>query len=120
VLGQAAVDAKTNEITAIPELLTIAMLDIENSIITLDAMGCQQDIAKQIIKQKADYVLALKGNHSGTLRELAAWWHKSGREGLSQSSFTTCTETNAGHGPVETRTCEQLLVDKNWLAKAYQ
>jgi predicted transposase YbfD/YdcC len=43
-LGQTAVDSKTNEITAIPELLT--MLDIENSIITLDAMGCQQDIAK--------------------------------------------------------------------------
>jgi predicted transposase YbfD/YdcC len=43
---------KTDEITAIPELLT--MLDIENSIITLDAMGCQQDIAKQIIKHKAN------------------------------------------------------------------
>jgi len=41
------------------------MLTIENSIITLDAMGCQQEIVKQIIKQKADYMLALKGNHSG-------------------------------------------------------
>ena len=59
VLEQTAVDSKTNEITAIPELLT--MLDIENSIITLDAMSCQQAIAKQIIKQKADYILALKG-----------------------------------------------------------
>ena len=45
------------------------MLDIENSIITLDAMGCQQEIAKQIIKQKADYILALKGNHSGMQSE---------------------------------------------------
>jgi len=44
VLGQTAVDSKTNEITAIPELLT--MLDIEDSIITLDAMGCQQEISK--------------------------------------------------------------------------
>jgi len=79
VLGQTAVDNKTNEITAIPELLT--MLDIENSIITLDAMGCQQGIAKQTIKQKADYILALKGNHSGMQGELAAWWHKSEREG---------------------------------------
>ena len=59
VLGQTAVDAKTNEITAIPELLSL--LDIENSIITLDAMGCQKEIAKQIIQQKADYILALKG-----------------------------------------------------------
>lgn len=74
VLGQVAVDAKTNEITAIPELLN--MLDIENSIITLDAMGCQKEIAKQIIEQKADYILALKGNHSGTQSELEAWWHK--------------------------------------------
>lgn len=96
------------------------MLDIENSIITLNAMGCQQDMAKQIIKHKANYILALKGNHSGMQGELAAWWHKSEREGLSQSSFTKHTETNTGHGRVETRTCELLLVDKNWLAKAYQ
>lgn len=52
------------------------MLDIENSIITLDAMGCQKAIPEQIIKQKADYVLALKGNHSGMQAELEAWWHK--------------------------------------------
>ena len=50
VLGQRAVDSKSNEITAIPELLNL--LDIENSIITLDAMGCQKEIATQIIKQK--------------------------------------------------------------------
>jgi predicted transposase YbfD/YdcC len=61
VLGQTTVDSKTNEIIAIPELLT--MLDIENSIITLDDMGCQQEIAKQIIKHKADYILPLKSNH---------------------------------------------------------
>jgi predicted transposase YbfD/YdcC len=59
------------------------MLDIENSIITLDAMGCQREIAQQVVKQKADYILALKGNHSGMQAELAAWWHKSVREGLS-------------------------------------
>jgi predicted transposase YbfD/YdcC len=80
VLGQVAVDNKSNEITTIPELLT--MLDIENSIITLDAIGCQREIAQQIVKQKADYILALKGNHSGMQAELAAWWHKSEREGL--------------------------------------
>ncbi len=48
------------------------MLDIENSIITLDAMGCQKEIAKQIIEQKADYILALKGNHSELQSELEA------------------------------------------------
>jgi len=118
VLGQTAVDSKTNEITAIPELLT--MLDIENSIITLDAMGCQQEIAKQIIKQKADYILALKGNHSGMQSELEAWWHKNEREGLTKSNYDKHSEISSGHGRIETRTCQQLLIDKSWLGKTYQ
>lgn len=118
VLGQTAVDSKTNEITAIPELLT--MLDIENSIITLDAMGCQQEIAKQIIKHKADYILALKGNHSGMQSELEAWWHKNEREGLTQNNYDKHTEISSGHGRIETRTCQQLLINKSWLGKAYQ
>lgn len=118
VLGQTAVDEKTNEITAIPELL--AMLDIENSIITLDAMGCQQKIAKQIIQQNADYILALKGNHSGMQTELEAWWHKAQREGLSEQNYSEHIEINSGHGRIETRTCQQLLVDKSWLDKEYR
>ena len=118
VLGQIAVDAKTNEITAIPELLN--MLDIENSIITLDAMGCQKEIAKQIIEQKADYILALKGNHSGMQEELEAWWHKMQREGFTADKYAEYTATNSGHGRIETRTCQQLLIDKKWLNKKYQ
>jgi len=118
VLGQTTVDRKTNEITAIPELLT--MLDIENSIITLDAMGCQKDIAKQIVKQKADYILALKGNHSGMQSELEAWWHKCFREGLTDKNYAKHKETSTGHGRIETRLCEQLLIEKKWLAKPYQ
>tara|TARA_R110002124_G_scaffold287356_1_gene473673 strand:+ start:6001 stop:7137 length:1137 start_codon:yes stop_codon:yes gene_type:complete len=118
VLGQVAVGNKTNEITAIPELLT--MLDIENSIITLDAMGCQSEIAQQIIKQKADYILALKGNHSGMQAELEAWWHKMEREGLSDEVFSKYGDVSSGHGRIETRTCQQLLIDKAWLDKKYQ
>lgn len=110
VLGQTAVDRKTNKITAIPELL--AMLDIENSIITLDAIGCQKAIAKQIIKQKADYILALKGNHSGMQSELEAWWHKCVREGLTQINHAKHKETTTGYGRIETRSCEQLLIKK--------
>ncbi|MEJ6122477.1 ISAs1 family transposase [Vibrio sp. 2-Bac 85] len=117
VLGQTAVDAKTNEITAIPELLSL--LDIENSIITLDAMGCQKEIAKQIIQQKADYILALKGNHSGMQAELEAWWHKCQREGLTPEKYAKHTTISSGHGRIETRTCEQLLIDKKWLGKDY-
>ena len=96
------------------------MLDIENSIITLDAMGCQREIAQQVVKQKADYILALKGNHSGMQAELEAWWHKSVREGLSDKVYSKHTETNSGHGRIEKRTCQQLLVNKNWLDKKYQ
>jgi hypothetical protein len=83
VLGQITADGKTNEITAIPELLII--VGIENSLITLDAMRCQQEIAKQIIakqiiKQKAYYILDLKGNHYGMFLVFGVWCHKSERE----------------------------------------
>ena len=59
-LGQEAVDEKSNEITAIPELLQL--LALEGAIVTIDAMGCQKNIAEQIVKQEADYVLAVKAN----------------------------------------------------------
>jgi len=118
VLGQVATDQKSNEITAIPELLNL--LDIEKSIITLDAMGCQKKIAAQIIQKKADYILALKGNHSGMQAELEAWWHKVEREGLTDENFDEYTTTNSDHGRIETRTCQQMKVNKTWLAKKYQ
>src|SRR5271167_1549562 len=70
VLGQVKVAEKSNEIIAIPKLLD--MLAIEGAIITIDAMGCQRDIAQKIIDKKADYVLALKGNQ-GTLRDDVEW-----------------------------------------------
>ena len=118
VLGQVAVDEKSNEISAIPRLLTL--LDIENCIITLDAMGCQKDIAQQIIKGKADYVFALKGNHAGLKAELEAWWHKAIREGTTSHTYHTFSTVSAGHGRIETRHCEQLLIDTNWLDKDYR
>lgn len=62
VLAQVKVDRKSNEITAIPQLLEL--LDIKGCIITIDAMGTQKSIASQIIQQQADYVLTLKANHS--------------------------------------------------------
>jgi len=64
VLGQVATEAKSNEITAIPQLL--ALLHLKGGIVTIDAMGCQTKIAEQILAQEGDYVLALKGNQ-GTL-----------------------------------------------------
>ena len=67
-------------------------------IIKLDALGYQRKMAKQIINQKADYILALKGNHSGMQAELEAWWHKKEREGLSD-----VIEKNTGKETSETR-----------------
>jgi predicted transposase YbfD/YdcC len=63
VLGQCKVDDKSNEITAIPQLLDL--LEIEGCIVTIDAMGCQREITSKIVDKGADYVLALKGNQGG-------------------------------------------------------
>jgi hypothetical protein len=68
-LGQVAVDAKSNEITAIPQL--IGLLDLQDCVVTIDAAGCQKEIAAQIVAKEGDYVLALKDNQP-TLREQVA------------------------------------------------
>ena len=68
VLGQTKVEAKSNEITAIPELLNL--LDMSGCIVTIDAMGCQKKIARQIVGQEADYVLAVKENQGRLLEDV--------------------------------------------------
>ncbi len=68
VLGQVKTDEKSNELTAIPELLEI--LSIENTIVTIDAMGCQTNISKKIIDQDADYILSVKGNQEQLLEHI--------------------------------------------------
>src|SRR5437588_2493380 len=68
VLGQLKVDEKSNEITAVPELLRV--LELAGCIVTIDAMGCQKKIAKEIIEADADYVLALKGNQEKVHEEV--------------------------------------------------
>lgn len=67
VLGQVKTNAKSNEITAIPELL--ALLELKGCLVSIDAMGCQKTIAEQMIEQKADYLLAVKTNQP-TLHEI--------------------------------------------------
>ena len=99
-LGQIKTAEKSNEITAIPELLK--MLIIEGSVITIDAMGCQEAIVKQIIAQKGDYVIAVKQNQ------------KTLYQGLSDSfkylekKVKKATTPNGGHGRIEVRTCSIL------------
>ena len=72
VLGQVKVENKSNEITAIPALLEA--LEITGCIITIDAMGCQKEIAAKIVSKKADYLLALKGNQGKLFKQVEQWF----------------------------------------------
>jgi predicted transposase YbfD/YdcC len=101
VLGQAKVSDKSNEITAIPELL--ALLDLANSIVTIDAMGCQRAIAEQIQQAQADYVLSLKGNQSSLPEDGKLLF--SDEELLKQNPPSTYRDVDGGHGRIETRVC---------------
>ncbi len=96
VLDQVKVNEKSNEITAIPELLEI--LSIENSIITIDEMGCQKEIASKIIEQKADYVLAFKENQAHLYENIEDEFRFSNKIKTSQ-------DVDCGHGRIETRKC---------------
>jgi predicted transposase YbfD/YdcC/predicted DNA-binding protein (UPF0251 family) len=100
-LGQVTVDEKSNEITAIPKLLK--MLEISGSLVTIDAMGCQTEIAQTIVDAEADYVLAVKKNQP-TLYDGVSWFFLSKREedfaGVRVSRHETYEK---GHGREETR-----------------
>jgi predicted transposase YbfD/YdcC len=103
VLGQVAVDAKSNEITAIPELLRL--LDLKGCIVTIDAAGTQTAIAEQIVASGADYVLALKGNQKGLAEDvgrLFEWAHTIGFADLEHDHRRTVSK---GHGRIEIRQC---------------
>ena len=97
VLAQIATDAKSNEITAVPELLKL--LSLKGATVTTDAMNCQRTIARQIIDQGGDYVLALKGNQ-GTLHDDVRTY----LEDPAASVTTAKPSIDAGHGRIETRT----------------
>lgn len=103
-LGQVACDEKSNEITAIPELLKL--VDIKGAILTIDAMGTQKVIAEQIIDGGGDYVLSLKGNHETVYRAVIAHIDEQLEGDLSAAQEHVTTET--GHGREETRTYLQL------------
>jgi predicted transposase YbfD/YdcC len=88
------VRTRSNEITAIPELLKV--LELEGCIVTIDAMGCQKEIAKTVIEKEADYVFGLKGNH-GTLHDDVELYF----EDCRASGFKDCSHDY--HGRIETR-----------------
>ena len=103
VLGQRKVDEKSNEITAIPELLDV--LAIEGCVVTIDAMGCQTQIAEKIIDQQADYMLAVKGNQGTLVDDIADLF-----AGFEQAHWQDVVHdyhktVNKGHGRLEIREC---------------
>ena len=100
-LGQIKTEEKSNEITAIPELLEA--LDIKECIITIDAMGCQKTIASKIIDKEADYVLAVKNNHMHLYKEIEHFFTIWSAEKPNRVSVYEKSET--GHGRLEKRTC---------------
>lgn len=108
-LGQVKVSSKSNEITAIPELLSA--LDLQGCIVTLDAMGCQKAIAKNIIDKKADYVLHVKSNQRKLYADLQAWFEELDKsEGDKYSSYDKTQYAKyrteeIGHGRKEIREC---------------
>jgi len=103
VLGQLAVEEKTNEITAIPKLL--ALLDLHNTTVTIDAMGCQRQIAEAIVEGGGDYILQVKDNQP-TLREnLELLFAEAMRDDCRGVAYDFATQTNKGHGRIETRRC---------------
>src|SRR5439155_15495174 len=101
VLGQLKVEEKSNEITAIPKLLQ--MLDLKGAVVTIDAMGCQKEIAKIIIEQGAEYVLALKDNHP-TLSEAVTLFLNGARDtGFADIAHAYHETVDGDHGRIETR-----------------
>lgn len=103
LLGQVKTDEKSNEITAIPELLKI--LDLKGCIVTIDAMGCQRKIAEDIHKKEADYVLAVKDNQK-TLRDaLETTFQKAKEKNFEAMVYSHHQSIEKEHGRVEKRTC---------------
>jgi predicted transposase YbfD/YdcC len=107
-LGQELCAEKSNEITAIPELLK--KIDIRGGIVTIDAMGTQKAIAEQIVRGRADYVLALKRNHETLHREVVEFIDQQLEGELETAQELTTTER--GHGRQEERTYLQLPVPR--------
>jgi predicted transposase YbfD/YdcC len=110
-LGQVACAEKSNEITAIPELLRL--VDIKGAIITIDAMGTQKSIAAEIIEGEANYVLALKGNQDTLHQAVIDYIDEKLDTDLGNGREHVTTET--GHGRQETRTYLQLPAPKDLL-----
>ena len=110
VLGQQKVQDKSNEITAIPALLE--MLEIEGSIVTIDAMGCQKEISALIVKKKADYLLALKGNQKLLHKSVKEWFELAREEEFVGREYSYFQKVESGHHRIEKRQVWSVAVSE--------
>ncbi len=112
VLGQLKTEEKSNEITAIPELLDL--LDISGCIVTIDAMGCQKKIAAKIIDKEADYVLALKKNQGTLYDEVNLFFQDAKKNNFENIQHSYHETVDGDHGRIETRR-HWVISDTGWL-----
>jgi len=110
VLGEVMVDEKSNEITAIPKLLE--MLELKGAIVTIDAMGCQKEIAAKVRERGADYVLTAKGNQEHLEEDIVSYFAALDEGSKHNRQKTHSTQRSKGHGRVETRWCDAVPVPK--------
>lgn len=103
VLGQVKVDDKSNEITAIPQLLQV--LALSGCIVTIDAMGCQTEIAEQILEAGADYVLTVKDNQTNLLEDIGFFFDLAQQNAFAKVDSDYAKTVDGGHGRIETREC---------------
>jgi predicted transposase YbfD/YdcC len=117
VLGQQKCYEKSNEITAIPALLKLLL--VAGSIITIDAMGCQKNIAKTIRSKKADYILAVKANQGNLSKEIIDMFEKVKKPEFDSYIHSEDTQVDKGHGRIESRQC--VTIEKlGWLFEIQQ
>src|SRR5579875_1365250 len=120
VLAQVKVDDKSNEITAIPELLRV--LAIRGCIVTIDAMGCQREIARQIVEQGGDYILALKENQETLYTDVVGMFADAQAKAIEDVVIDENRSVNKGHGRIEVRRC-RVITDPDvlaWLQEEHQ
>ena len=116
VLGQRKVADKSNEITAIPELLDL--LTVKGAVVTIDAMGCQREIAAKIIEKGADYVLALKGNQGSLRDDVELFFTEQKERRFADAAMSRHQTLEKSHGRIETRTYSAVSA-AGWLAKRH-
>ena len=115
-LGQVKTAEKSNEITAIPELLDALLL--KGCIVTIDAMGCQKTIAAKIVQQESDYALMVKNNQPGLAAAIESFFSAAERTGYQAVSHTRAEWIEKDHGRIETRRCT-VTDDLNCLKDAH-